>query len=266
MKSKLFFICCTVVCTISACSSFNKPFGLKEKNYGTPEHILKEYKLVWKDDFNGKTVDLTKWNYRAEGAKRNYATVSSKTISTDGKGNLVMKTIKEGDNQYFVGQLGTEGIFETKFGYFECRAKVNKTIGPHTAFWLQTPEIHNEENNPKKYGAEIDVFEYHLNTPDMVHHNIHWNGYTRGIHKQVGTKIYYPKIKEGFHIFGVEWTDKEYIFYVDGKETYRTSEAISHREQYLILSTELTGFGGNHLLGNYPDSILFDYVKAYKRN
>lgn len=249
-----------------ACSiKTNKLSANAEKNYGTPKHIIENYKLVWKDNFDGPSLDLTKWNYRFDGAKRHFATVSSKAVTTDGKGNLIITTLKDSDGRYYVGQAGTQGIFETKFGYFECRAKVNQTIGPHTAFWLQTPDINNTEDNPKKYGSEVDIFEYHLKTPNNVHHNIHWNGYQKRVHKQVGTQINYPSIKEGFHTFGLEWTENEYIFYVDGKETWRTSEAVSHRDQYLVLSTELTGFGGDYKAGTYPDSILFDYVRVYKK-
>ncbi len=256
----------TLLLAISACSARKgETSGGKEIDYGTPEHVLQQYKLVWKDDFDGPSLDLTKWNYRFNGAIRQYAVVSSKTVTTDGKGNLVIATVKDKDGKYYVGQAGTQGIFETKFGYFECRAKVNKTIGPHTAFWLQTPDINNTGDDPKKYGAEIDIFEFHMKTPETVHHNIHWNGYTKGIHKQVGTEISYPSIKEGFHTFGLEWTDKEYIFYVDGKETWRTGEAISHRNEYIVLSAELTGFGGDYTRGVYPDSILYDYVRVYKK-
>jgi len=33
---------------------------------------------------------------------------------------------------------------------------------------------------------------------------------------------------EGWHTFGLSWKPDEYIFYVDGKETWRTKRAISH--------------------------------------
>ena len=223
--------------------------------------FIDRYKLIWSDDFEGTVLDTKKWKYRAEGSVRGFATVSRETISLDGKGNLVIQTSKK-DGKYYVGQVTTDGIFAQKFGYFECRAQVNKYLGTHSAFWLQTNTMGIENNDPRNNGTEIDIFEYHRKTSNQVHHNLHWNGYGVG-HKNVGVALSSPGIDTGYHTFGLLWTDKEYIFFVDGVETWRTSEALSHIAEYIILSTELTGFGGNHLHENYPDSILFDYVKAY---
>jgi hypothetical protein len=39
-----------------------------------------------------------------------------------------------------------------------------------------------------------------------------------------------------YHVFSVEWTPDEYIFRIDGKETWRTSQGISHQPEYPILS------------------------------
>ena len=54
------------------------------------------------------------------------------------------------------------------------------------------------------------------------------------------------KIESPSHLsddYSLVWND-EYIFYVDGKETWRTTEAVSHRTEYMILSAELSGWGG----------------------
>lgn len=246
----------------NACSAVDE-IPLEEENSTLPAHIKENYKLVWNDEFDGTEVDLSKWNYRAEGNTRKYGIVSRKTIELDGNGNVALKVLKDDDGKYYIGQLGTQGIYETTFGYFECRAKMNKEFGPHVAFWLQSPEVGNTSDNPEKYGAEVDIFEYHLKAPNTVHHNIHWNGYGDA-HKSTGKKIDMPEIKDGFHTFGLEWTKDEYIFYVDGKETWRTTTAVSHRNEYMILSTELTGWGGDPATGNFPDEVVFDYVRVYK--
>jgi len=220
------------------------------------------YKQVWEDDFNGTVLDASKWKYRAEGTVRGYATVSgAETIALDGKGNLVIRTTKK-NGKYYVGQVTTDGIFAQKFGYFECRAQMQQHLGTHSAFWLQSNTMAVEDNNPKANGTEIDIFEYHRKTSNQVHHNLHWNGYGSA-HRQAGTAKTIPFIGSGFHTFGLLWTAEEYVFFVDGEETWRTKEAVSHIPEYLILSTELTGFGGEHRHENYPDSVVFDYVKVY---
>ena len=64
--------------------------------------------------------------------------------------------------------------------------------------------------------------------------------------------------------FGLLWNNVEYVFFVDGTEVFRTSKGLSGIAEYMILSTELTGFGGDYTKGVYPDEVVFDYVKTYQ--
>lgn len=238
-------------------------FGLHTRAQ-TPKHIKKDYTLFWKDQFKGKSLDASKWDIRGEGTKRHHATVSADAVFLDGKGHLILATLKKGD-QYFIGHVGTQKTLLTTYGYFECRAKMNTQRGPHKAFWLQSPEVGKTDGDTAKNGTEIDIFEYHTNKgTDIVYHNLHWNGYGTE-HKSEGIQVKQEGIEEGYHTFGLEWTPNSYIFYVDGKETWRTETAVSHRPQYMILSTELTGWGGDFSESDFPDYIYFDYVKVYKK-
>lgn len=228
-----------------------------------PNHIFNNYELVWNDEFNGSALDLTKWNYRAEGAVRNLGTVSRNNVSLNGHGQLSLKVSKAADGTYYISQVGTQDLFSQKYGYFECRAKMNKSLGPHVAFWLQSPTL-GATLDPAVSGAEVDIFEYHRKVPNRVFHNIHWNGYGDA-HETDGVASTYTPIGEGYHTFALEWTDKTYIFYVDGMETWRTNSGLSKRDQYIILSAELTGWGGDPAQGNFPDEVLFDYVRVFKK-
>ena len=134
----------------------------------------KEYKLVWNDEFDGTTLDTTKWDHRALGKRRNGYIVKECT-NLDGKGQLVFTTRKEGD-QYQSGQIGSEGKFETIFGYFETKVKFQTQAGHWSAFWLQSPTI-SQAGDSKKYGAEIDIMEYLVNYKDCIYHTVHWDGY-----------------------------------------------------------------------------------------
>lgn len=231
----------------------------------TPKHISEDFTMVWNDEFNGKSIDSSKWDFRDTGNKRVHGIVSQQNTYVDNKGFLVIEVTKT-DSIYHIGQIGTQNKFLTQFGYFECRAKMNNELGPHVAFWLQSPTIHEAKNNPKDFGTEIDIFEYHVNDGTTnVYHNLHWNGYKKE-HKQAGSTVQIDKIDSGFHVFGLEWNEKEYIFYVDGLETWRSTEAVSHIPEYMILSAELSGWGGDFTNSKFPDKVLFDYVRVYKKN
>lgn len=224
-----------------------------------------ELTMAWHDEFEGTQVDMTKWNYRALGTTRTFGVVDKRTIEVDGQGFLHIKVLKEEPTgTYYIGEIGTQKLFSQKYGYFECRAKMNTSLGPHVAFWLQSPTM-SQVGDPATNGAEIDIFEYHCRTPNIVYHNIHWDGYGTD-HKTAGMKVTYPQITDGFHTFGLKWTPSAYTFYIDGKETWTCTVGVSQRDEYLILSTELNGWGGDPKLGTFPDEVVFDYVRVYKFN
>ena len=115
-------------------------------------------------------------------------------------------------------------------------------------------------------GVEIDVIEY-LATPkhrNKALHTIHWDGYGEN-HKSKHVEKLLPGLGEGFHTFGLEWTPEEYIFYVDGQETGRMREAVTRRNEYLILSLEVGEWADDIAAAKLPDSMVVDYVRVWQR-
>ena len=164
------------------------------------------------------------------------------TVSVDGNGHLVLTTKRSGD-EYHTAMIGTQGKFETTYGYFECRVQLQEQIGHWSAFWLQTPTMAMDIGNTAESGTEIDIFEYLRREGDTVHHTLHWDGY-KIFHKSAKATPNIPGLSEGWHTFGLLWTDEEYVFYVDGSETWRTKQAISKRSEFIILSMEVGEWGG----------------------
>ncbi len=230
----------------------------------TESDIFPFYQLVWQDEFDGTQIDSTKWDFRQNGTQRFNGFVSNKTISLNGQGQLAIKVLKERD-KYYIGQLSTQHTYLPTYGYFECRAKMLGQVGPHTSFWMQSPTIAEATDNPAANGAEMDVFEYHRSSAGQIYHNIYWNGYNPQTMKNSGTLVRTRNIGDGFHTFGMEWTSEGYVFFIDGYETWRTNQGISQRSEYMILSTELNGFGGDPSKSIFPDSAVFDYVRVYQK-
>jgi beta-glucanase (GH16 family) len=92
----------------------------------------KTWKLVWHDEFDGDKLDETKWVYRPDG-KRKDGWWDRKTVTLDGKGHLVISTIKEGD-KIIDGCITTQGKFERAFGYYVARIQFQKQPGHWSAF------------------------------------------------------------------------------------------------------------------------------------
>ena len=112
-----------------------------------PTALGSEWKLVWSDEFDGTTLDPLKWGHRRPGRRRDAINVQD-TVTLDGQGHLVLTTKRSGD-EYHTAMIGTDDTFAATFGYFECRAKLQKQVGHWSAFWIQSPGIDDELGNPE---------------------------------------------------------------------------------------------------------------------
>jgi beta-glucanase (GH16 family) len=222
----------------------------------------KDYRPVWADEFDGERLDMTKWGYRGLGKRKKGVNVKE-AVRLDGQGHLVITTRRVGD-AYHTGMIGTQGKFETAFGYFECRVKFQDQPGHWSAFWLQSPTYGKVIGDPKACGTEIDIYEYLVRYPDVHHINLHWDGYGSH-HKSHGRKHKDASLPDGWHVIGLEWTPDAYAFFLDGKEVWRTDKAVSHVRQYIILSMEVADWGGDIRKAKLPDSCTFDYVRVYRK-
>jgi beta-glucanase (GH16 family) len=156
--------------------------------------------------------------------------------------------------------------FAHKHGYYEIRCQLPKQPGYWAAFWIQSPNI-GSTLDPRQSSVEIDIMENFTRHGD-VFHNVHWNGYGPD-HQWKGRGRLTPAgISEGFHTFGVDWSAKEYVFYVDGKVTWRFRGPVSDRKEFILLSTECNGYraGGpapELKRAKLPDYFVVDYVRVF---
>ena len=73
-----------------------------------------EWKLAWADEFDGNTLDESKWNFREYFWGKKSPTFTREGVSVDGNSNLVISLVKKGDD-YFSGHLQT-GSYTNKKG------------------------------------------------------------------------------------------------------------------------------------------------------
>lgn len=227
----------------------------------TPATGSAEARLVWSDEFEGAELDTTRWEHRGLGPRRDAVNVRE-AVMLDGNGHLAIVTSRSG-GETRTGMIGTQGTFQHTFGYWEARMRFQTQIGHWSAFWLQSPTV-GEVGDPRVNGTEIDIIEYLRNQPNIVLNALHWDGYGAD-HKRAGNRFYFKGLGEGFHRIGLEWTESEYVFYVDDREVWRTREAVSHRPQYAILSLEVGPWAGDIWRATLPDTLFVDYVRVYDR-
>ena len=218
------------------------------------------WKLAWHDEFDGETLDETKWDV-PEGKRRD-ARWSRKAVALDGKGHLAIKTLKEGD-KYYDGCARTRGKFEHAFGYYVARIRLQKSAGHWTAFWMYGSGV-GKVGHGGMDGTEIDIMEKPW-LDDRVQHTLHWDGYGKA-HKSKGHVSKNPGIMKGWHTYALLWTPDEYVFTIDGKERWRSSAGgVCQVPLYLKLSDEaqFKGWAGDVRKATLPDEFLTDYVRVY---
>ncbi len=219
------------------------------------------YHIVWVDQFKGNTLDTTKWNVRGVGPRR-VGYNSAEAVKVE-DGFLKLYALKKGDS-VLAGAVGTARHFNTKYGYFECRAQLQKSSGVWGAFWIQSSKISQGED-PSTYGSEMDIFEYFAEMGnDTITHAVHW-AYGPNMHSVGPMKSYLKGLSQGFHIYGFEWTPEKYAFYIDGFKFHEMTQGISNIEEYMILSMELPGKPENLARTVFPDVFIVDWVKVYKK-
>jgi len=218
------------------------------------------WKLAWHDEFDGGTLDGTKWEIPE--CKRRDAWWSKKAIALDGTGHLVMSALEEG-GKYYDGCVRTRGKFEHAFGYYVARMKLQAQPGHWSAFWMFGNGVTTVGHGGMD-GTEIDIMEKPW-LDDRVQHTLHWDGYGKA-HRSKGHVSRNPGVMRGWHTFSLLWTPDEYVFYVDGKERWRTrAGGVCQVPLYLKLSDEIQfkGWAGDIRKSKLPDAFLVDYVRVY---
>ena len=230
---------------------------------------VKNYNLVWADEFNASKTDTT-WKSRGTGYRGGHGGfVDPEQFRNNNKGYLELVISKDtinGNSTYPViyrtAMITTYGARSFKYGYFETKMYISDQPGINSSFWLQSPKYPEGTGCPAKYGTEIDIFETMYGFKKFPHHTLHWDGYAEE-HKMKGKMFKKRDMIGKWHTIGLEWTEKYYAFYIDGKRTWKTRKAISKIPQFIILSAEIKQNIEHAVL---PSFIKYDYVRVYQKN
>ncbi len=217
---------------------------------------LKDYKLVWSDDFNyeGKP-DPDKWSFETgnfQWPNRELQAYTDRPGNVFVKnGKLTIRSMKEqdGEREYTSTKITTRGKAHWQYGYFDIRAKFPGGVGSWPAIWFMPykkkrpipdgvpvrsdgrPDFKNftekdwklfpkpplEERWPNC--GEIDMVEHLGRRPKSLLFSLHS---ARHNHQRSDTVPYTTVIdfdidfSEDFHNYSMEWTPDYFEYFVDG--------------------------------------------------
>ncbi|WP_265519204.1 family 16 glycosylhydrolase [Nitratireductor luteus] len=158
------------------------------------------------------------------------------------------------DYEYTSGLLTTYESFAQKYGYFEMRADMPENDGVWPAFWLLPKD--------QSWPPELDVVEMVGQEPNRLDLTAHTN--QTGSHTEDLSSVNVTDT-EGFHKYGVLWTEDDLVWYFDDVEVARTSTpADMHKQMYLLANLAVGGIAGEPDDGlATPAEMQIDYIHAY---
>jgi beta-glucanase (GH16 family) len=235
--------------------------------------------LVFGDEFNGPEIDTARWfvedghqDYWPDTPwRRNFK--EENVYIEDGA--LVIRVAKEkvgfSSGALVTGVKGQPSPFEQAFGRFEARLRFPSQQGHWCAFWLWN-ESQGGIDGSGRDGTEIDILERAW-LLDRAMHTLHWDGYAEA-HRSAEQIVEGAGLNDGgWHVVRLDWYPDVYVFFVDGKETWRTAAGgVAQAPNYMILSDEIGNFGegpdawGVGPIENavLPDYFYADYVRVYE--
>jgi len=240
----------------------------------TPLGQTGQWRLVFADDFEGQTLDKTKWTtcWSYGCATTSPSLWYSATNVIVGNGIVRLRADNQPEFQhgrvipYTSGMLSTGGgpdgsppRFTAQYGYFEARVRVPSGRGLWPAFWMLTPA---------QRPPEIDIMEVLSKDPTRVHLHYHYvDG--AGIVQDYGAAWDDGDFSAGWHTFGVEWRPDAIIWYVDGVERNRfEGNDVAHEPLYMILNLQVGGkdswSGPTDATTVFPAYYDIDYVRAWQ--
>ena len=240
--------------------------------------FAQSYKLVWSDEFNGTSLDQSKWNYETGNNNGNnneweYYTTRSQNLYFD-NGMMVIKAIKEdyGGQHYTSARINTSGKFSFKYGKIEARMKLPYGQGIWPAFWMLGDNI-SSVGWPAS--GETDIMELiggsASGRDNTVYGTVHWS--QNGSHAQYGKSYTLSSgiFADDFHTFAITWDPQQIVWYVDGK-SYCAIDISSadlsafQNKSFIIFNLAVggdwPGYPDNTTV--FPQTMQVDYVRVYE--
>ena len=231
--------------------------------------------LAWSDEFNGTTIDRSKWNIRQEGRAIDLGCNSTSPRNAFvGGGHLTIRAIREPaycgsqTRAFSEAYLDTIGKASFTFGRFEIRARspnvprVSRGLWP--AFWLR----------PEDGGlGEIDVVEL-PGGDDYLSAATQAIFYDYTPVKQDNRYAFgagYPG--DGFHTYTTEWEPGSLRWLIDGRLVWQRNasttpwfHAVFDKPYNLRLNLQVGGWLGDpDTRTRFPADFVVDYVRISRR-
>lgn len=241
------------------------------------------WQLIFEDEFNATSLDREKWTTCYWWNKDGCTNLGNEELQwyrpenvslSDGSLRLTARRQKvkgiEGRTFAYTSGIVTTGRdydelprpsrVRFRYGHVEVKAKVPEGKGFWAAIWL-LPET-------RKSRPEIDIMEVLGDSASTLRMHYHYvDAATQK--KSVGKDVETADLTKDWHVYSLTWDADKIIWYFDGKEVWRHSDAatISSEDMYLLLNLAVGGewAGSPSKKTIFPSDYLIDYVRIWQR-
>ncbi|RYY54242.1 MAG: carbohydrate-binding protein [Chitinophagaceae bacterium] len=237
--------------------------------------------MIYNDEFslNGKP-NPAKWKVDPQpkgwiNGEQQVYTDSSKNNARIENGKLIIAGKKDFPNgiptePWSSARVISQNRMDFQYGKVEVRARLPRARGSWPAIWLMPTS--------SAYGAwprsgEIDIMEHVGNNFGNVLSTVHTqnNNWMNGGHLSDNMSI--PDADTVFHTYSLEWTADSLHFMYDSLSVYTYVNPHTDwkdwpfdQKFHVILNVAIGGgMGGNVVEGDWPDSMIVDYVRIYQK-
>jgi beta-glucanase (GH16 family) len=244
----------------------------------------RDWKLVWSDEFDGESLDVSKWEIEVNAFgggnhELQIYTDRDENVRVE-NGHLVIEARKDHYGiagtvrEYSSGRIRSKRRGDWKYGRFEIRARLPAGQGVWPAIWMLPTKEH--------YGTwaasgEIDIMEFKGQEPNVVWGTLHHGGsWPNNRHKGDTMKLETGNFTDAFHTFAVEWEEGVVRWYVDDQLFQTQTEWSSDGQKFpapfdqqfhLILNLAIGGgfVGPPNERTEFPRQFLVDFVRVSQR-
>jgi beta-glucanase (GH16 family) len=242
---------------------------------------LEGFKLLWSDEFDGETIDNSKWEHEVNGhgggnnELQYYTDRSENSYVEDGKLHIVALqeeyTGPDGKRYYTSARMKTQNTKSFMYGRIEASLKLPYGQGLWPAFWMLGINI-NEVGWPKC--GEIDIMEMiggGNGRDNRSYGTLHWEDDGK---KSSGgnTTLDSGILHDEFHVYAIEWNEEKMDWYLDDELFFTldlTPPAMDafHKHHFIILNVAVGGSwpGDPDLSTVWPQEMVAEYVRVYER-
>jgi len=249
--------------------------------------------LVWSDEFNGAAgtpPNPANWNYDLGGGgwgngEAEVYTNSANNVFQDGKGNLVIRAIKDASGNYTSARLqtGAPGAstnttdLSWQYGMVQARIKIPFGKGVWPAFWMLGENI-SQVSWPTC--GELDIMENFgtfNNNSNINNGTPHGPGFTNVASLSAAYTLPFGElVYNDYHVYAIQWSQNSVTWSVDGV-AYSTVTPASlpagstwpfNAKMFILLNLAIGGpttfLGTPDSTVTFPQDMLVDWVRVYQ--